>query len=271
MGKMFTAVGIMQLVQAGKLDLDAPIGTYLKDYPNAEFAHSVTARQLLLHTGGAGDFMSQKWADNIARLQTLADYVAMFGGRPPEFPPGSRFSYANYGYVVLGRIIEVASGQSYEAYLREHVFGPAGMTQTGLGSSADEAGVAMGYVLGPQGYRQSPAPFRTGATSAGGAYSTVGDMLAFASALTRHELLDATHTDLLTTGRVKGDDAFFAYGFEDRSAGGRRDVGHDGGAPGANGGFHILGDGEAVAIVFSNVAPTWRADKLANFIAARLR
>ena len=110
MGKVFTAVAVMQLVQAGKIDLNATVGAYLKDYPNADVARTVTIAELLTQTGGTGDFMSQQWADNIARLNTPADYVAMFGTKPPAFKPGSKFDYSNFGYVVLGRIVEVVSG-----------------------------------------------------------------------------------------------------------------------------------------------------------------
>jgi CubicO group peptidase (beta-lactamase class C family) len=271
MGKMFTAVAVVQLAQAGRLDLDATVGTYLPDYPNAAFAHTVTLRQLLTHTGGAGDFMSQAWADNYQALKSPADYIALFGTRAPGFTPGSRFAYANYGFVVLGRVVEAVSGQGYEDYLRDHVFGPAGMSHSGLSGAPDKGGVlATRYVKTAAGYNPPPAPFTGAATPAGGAYSTVGDMLAFAQALTGHRLLDATHTELLLTGKVTSESGRYALGFQDRSAEGRRDVGHDGGGPGENGCFRML-DGDRVTIIaFSNVAPTWRADKLCAFIAARL-
>ncbi len=153
MGKMFTAVAIMQLNQAGKLDLDATVSSFITDYPNTDFARTVTVRELLTHTGGAGDFMSKKWADNYTKLNTPADYITLFGTRPPEFKPGSKFSYANYGYVVLGRIVEVASAQSYEDYLRDHIFEPSGMTHSGLNAPPIETSVlAVAYVKTAAGY-----------------------------------------------------------------------------------------------------------------------
>jgi D-alanyl-D-alanine carboxypeptidase len=271
MGKMFTAVAVVQLAEAGRLDLDATVGTYLPDYPNASFARTVTLRQLLTHTGGAGDFMSQTWADNYQTLKTPADYIALFGARAPEFTPGSRFVYANYGFVVLGRVVEAVSGQSYEDYLRGHVFEPAGMSHSGLNGEPAKSGVlATRYVKTSTGYNPPPAPFSGAATPAGGAYSTVGDMIAFASALSEHRLLDAAHTELLLTGQVTSESGRYALGFEDRSAEGRRDIGHDGGGPGENGCFRMLGGHRATVVVLSNVAPTWRADKLCAFIAARL-
>jgi CubicO group peptidase (beta-lactamase class C family) len=271
MGKMFTAVAVMQLVQSGRLDLNAPIGVYLKDYPNSETARTVTISQLLTHTGGTGDFMSQKWADNIAGLNTPAEYVAMFGGKPPAFTPGARFDYSNFGYVILGRIIEVASDQPYEVYLRDHVFLPAGMFHSGVNSApAQAAMLAKSYVKTKVGYEEAPLPFRYGATPAGAAFSTVEDMLAFVEALDRHVLLDQAHTELMTTSKVRGDDGSYGYGFQIRGTDGVRDVGHDGGGPGQNGGLRILDNGRAVVVVLSNVSPTWRADKLCKFIAARI-
>jgi CubicO group peptidase (beta-lactamase class C family) len=270
MGKMFTAVAIMQLVQAGKIDLNAPIGKYLTDYPNAETAHAVTIAQLLTHTGGTGDFFSKKWADNIARLKTPADYVAMFGTKPPAFPPGSKFDYSNFGYVILGRIVEVVSGQTYETYLRDHVFRPAGMAHSGLNGPPDAPSTRARSYVKANMPKPPPAMLNGPATPAGGAYSTVGDMLEFAKALDTQVLLDKAHTERMITPQVEGDEGPDGYGFQLRGAGGVRDVGHDGGGPGENGGFRILNDGAAVIVVLSNVAPTWRADKLCRFIAARV-
>ena len=273
MGKMFTAVAILQLAQAGKLDLDAPVGATIKDYPNAEFARTVTVRQLLLHTGGAGDFMSKRWADNLEHLKTPADYIALFGTRPPEFKPGSRFSYANYGYIVLGRIIEVASGEPYDGYLQRHLFASAGMTHTGLHIEQPPFLTALPAVKA--GYPLPPAAFFSPegreATSAGGAFSTARDLLAFAAALTGHRLLDEAHTRMLLTPQVQGDSGPDGLGFQIFDRDGVAEVGHDGGGPGENGSLRILENGRAAVIVLTNVAPSWRGDKLCAFLSARLR
>ena len=87
MNKMMTAVAILQLVQAGKVKLDAPLGTYLKDYPNKDFASTVTIHHLLSHTGGAGDIFGPQFEAKRLELKTLKDYVALYGSRAPEFPP----------------------------------------------------------------------------------------------------------------------------------------------------------------------------------------
>ncbi|HKD91100.1 MAG TPA: serine hydrolase domain-containing protein, partial [Terriglobales bacterium] len=111
MNKMFTAVATLQLVQAGKLDLNTPIGKYLTDYPNQEIAGKVTIHQLLTHTGGTGDFFGPEFDKHRLELKTLNDYIKLFGARGPQFEPGSKWEYSNYGFLLLGVIIERVSGQ----------------------------------------------------------------------------------------------------------------------------------------------------------------
>ena len=267
MDKMFTAVAVLQLVQAGKVELDAPVGTYLKDYPNADFARTVTVRQLLTHTGGAGDIFGPQYFARRLEVKTLHDYVGLYGTRAPEFTPGTNWRYANYGFILLGRIVEAASGQSYYDYVRDRIFAPAGMT--GAGFEPEDAAVerrVVPYAIGPEGPRSTADTLPYRGTSAGGGYATVGDFLAFADALTRHRLLDAQHYRLLTTKQANGG---YAFGFEDGSRDGVRIFGHSGGAPGQNGYFRVVGDGELVVVALTNVAPPPRASQVATLVLAR--
>jgi CubicO group peptidase (beta-lactamase class C family) len=131
MNKMFTAVAILQLVEAGKVELTAPLGKYLRDYPNRDVATKVTIHHLLTHTGGTGDIFGPDFDDHRKTLRTLADYVELYGQRGLEFQPGSRWAYSNYGMLLLGVVIEKVTGQSYYDYVQAHIYGPAGMTATG--------------------------------------------------------------------------------------------------------------------------------------------
>ncbi len=238
MNKMFTAVATLQLVEAGKLALDDPVGKHLRGYPNSEVATKVTVRHLLTHTGGTGDIFGPEYDRNRLQLREHADYVKLYGSRAPNFPPGSRFEYSNYGFVLLGAIIEAVSGESYYDYVREHVFGPAGMTSTdSLPESEEVPNRSIGYMgPGPGAQSWQPntdwLPWR--GTAAGGGYSTVGDVARFADALTSHKLLSPDSTELLTTGKVTvGPGASYAFGFVDfRDKDGNGSVGHSGGAPG---------------------------------------
>jgi D-alanyl-D-alanine carboxypeptidase len=269
MNKMMTATAILQLVQAGKVKLDAPVGTYLKDYPNKDFASAVTVHHLLTHTGGAGDIFGPQYNANRLSLNTLKDYVGLYGSRAPEFTPGDNNRYANYGFILLGRIIEDVSGKTYPDYLRDHIFKPAGMTRTGFEpESMAVAGRAKGYVSGPQGFTPNTDTLPPAGTSAGGGYSTVGDFLAFATALTSNKLLNAENTKLLTSKKVSNG---YAYGFQDFSNTEMRMVGHGGGAPGMNGDLRVIGDGKAVVVALSNVSPPGLAGQMNSLAVQRLQ
>lgn len=274
MSKMFTAVAVLQLVGAGEVDLETPIGTYLPDYPNEEVATQVTIHHLLTHTGGTGDIFGPAFDAHREELRTLDDYVGLYGRRAPGFEPGRRFEYSNYGFLLLGVVIEAVTGQSYYDYVKDGIFGPAGMTSTGsppgTRSMPDRS---VGYMHDPESGDWVPntdtLPFR--GTSAGGAYSTVGDLARFADALLGHELLGPRLTELLLTEKVdSGPGAGYAYGFDDqRHADGNGWVGHGGGAPGMNGDLRIYPRSGYVVVALANMDPP-AASRITEFLDLRL-
>jgi len=273
MNKMLTAVAALQLVQGGRLGLDAPLGTYLPDYPNAEVASKVTPHHLLTHTGGTGDIFGPEFAARRSELRTTADYLRLYGTRGLRFAPGTRWEYSNYGFMLLGAVIERVGGTSYDDYLATRVFAPARMTATG--SAPEDSlvpGRSVGYtrqlVPGALVSNAPTLPYR--GTPAGGGYSTVGDLARFAVALREHRLLDSAHTALLLGGKVAiGPGVRYAYGFFDRVVGGRRFVGHGGGAAGMNGDLAFEPNGGYVVVVLSNFDPP-AAGQVAAFILNRL-
>jgi len=273
MNKMFTAVSVLQLAQAGKIKLSDPLGKYLTDYPNQDVASKVTIHHLLTHTGGTGDIFGPDFQTHRLELRTLQDYVKLYGKRGLEFEPGSKWEYSNYGFLLLGVLVEKVSGQSYYDYVAEHVFKPAAMTSTA--SLAEDQTVpdrSLGYTKFGGGETWKPntdtLPYR--GTSAGGGYSTVGDLLRFANALQNHNLLDAQHTDLLTTGKVDTPmGGKYAYGMIDRSVNGVRCFGHGGGAPGMNGDLQICPQSGYVIAVLANLDPP-AAQRLSEFVGNRL-
>jgi D-alanyl-D-alanine carboxypeptidase len=272
MNKMFTAVAILQLVQAGKVELTAPLGRYLTDYPNRDVA-KVTIHQLLTHTGGTGDIFGPDFDQHRTELRTLADYVRLYGKRGLEFQPGSRWSYSNYGFILLGRVIEKVTRQSYYDYVQQHIYEPAGMTRSG--SLPEDQAVperSTGYTKPPGTTAWLPntdtLPYR--GTSAGGGYSTVEDLARFAQALLSHKLLSPDSTKLLITGKVNAGPARYAYGFEDaRDANGNGWVGHGGGAPGMNGDLRIYPKSGYVIAVLANLDPP-AAQRISEYLDPRL-
>jgi CubicO group peptidase (beta-lactamase class C family) len=276
MGKMFTGVAIMQLVQAGKVNLEDSIGRYLTDYPNKEVS-KVTIHQLLTHTGGTGDVFGPEFENHRLELKELKDYVALYGNRGLQFKPGSKHEYSNYGYILLGRIIEVVSGKSYDKYVREHIFTPAGMNSTdNLPENiiSSDTNIALPYISRNPMNEFRPAleflPYR--GTSAGGGYTTAGDLMKFSNALFSHKFLDQKYTEQLTAGKINTPmpGLKYAYGFEERiTPDGILSIGHGGGAPGMNGSFATFPDNGYTIIVLANQDPP-AADEIGRFITMQL-
>jgi D-alanyl-D-alanine carboxypeptidase len=268
MYKMLTAVAVLQLVQERKLRLDAPFGTYIPDYPNADMASKVTIHHLLTHSGGTGDIFGPAFTEKRTELRNIGDYLQLYGSRSLQFTPGEKGAYSNYGFMLLGALVGRVSGMSYDNHIAARVLGPAGMTATG--TAPEDSSVparSFGYTRQtPDGPRVSNAPtlpYR--GTPAGGGYSTVGDFARFAAAVREHRLLDATHTELLTSAKLQVGPFQYAYGFIDRVVGGRRFVGHGGGAPGMNGDLAFEPDGGYVVVVLSNFDPP-AAGQIMSFV-----
>jgi D-alanyl-D-alanine carboxypeptidase len=268
MNKMFTAVATLQLVEAGKLALEDPIGKYLPDYANKDVASKVTVRHLLTHTGGTGDIFGPEFDQNRLKLRTHSDYVKLYGARGLTHEPGRRFEYSNYGFVLLGALIERVSGVSYYDYVREKVFRPAGMTSTdSLPESQHVPNRAVGYTRPYPGSDWEPntatLPWR--GTAAGGGYSTVGDLMRFAQALSSGRLISkATLAEATRPHRQQ-----YGYGFGVQGEGTLRSYGHGGGAPGQNGELTVFPRLGYVAVSLSNLDPP-AASELVEFFELRM-
>ena len=271
MGKMFTMIAIMQLVERGKVDLEAPIGRYLPDYPNRDIATKVKVANLLSHTGGTGDIFGPEFDSHKATLRTTKDYVDLYGSRAPQFAPGARTSYSNFGFILLGRIVEQVSGLSYDDYLARNLFAPAGMASTG---NRPESEIlprrAIPYMGAGARLKSAEATLPLNGTAAGGGYSTVGDFNRFVAGLTTHRLLRAETLDKLIKGGVTLADGKFApFDFGGKAGDAGPVIGHGGGAPGMSGSLqHFLNSGVTV-VVLANRDPG-AAESIALFAAHRL-
>jgi D-alanyl-D-alanine carboxypeptidase len=268
MNKMFTAVAALQLVEAGRLALDDPIGKHLPDYPNKRVAAKVTVRHLLTHTGGTGDIFGPEFDQNRLELRRHSDYVKLYGSRGLVHEPGARHEYSNYGFVLLGALIEAVSGQSYYDYVRENVFRSAGMTATdSLPESEDVPNRSVGYTRLYPGAEWEPntdtLPWR--GTAAGGGYSTVGDLMRFAEALEAGELISKETLAEATSPQAEQ----YGYGFGVQGEGPLRSYGHGGGAPGQNGELRVYPELDYVVVALSNLDPP-AASGLVEFFALRM-
>ena len=189
--KVFTQIAILQLRDAGKLNLDSTLAKYWPEYPNQEVARTVTIRQLLRHTSGiGGNIFGAPASGRRSDIRTLADYLPLFVNAPMQFDPGTKRAYSNAGYIVLGLLVQRLSGEDYYTYVKRHIFDPAGMTRTAsYAVDSLPPNTAVGYTDGgPNAAPGSPLrpntaelPGRGG--SAGGGYSTAHDLIAFVQAL----------------------------------------------------------------------------------------
>jgi D-alanyl-D-alanine carboxypeptidase len=271
LGKMFTSVAVMQLAESGKLDLAAPVSRYLPDYPNREIADRVTIDQLMTHTGGTGEIFGPEFDAHRNELRRHVDYIRLYGERAPLFTPGSRASYSDYGFILLGEIVERASGQDYYRYISERVLSPAHMRDTGY-EPEDVAGVrrATGYswVHGRLASTAAGLPYR--GSAAGGGYSTVSDLAAFGAALTGARLLGADTTRRLLFGETTIGGKRYRYDIAGKTSSGVAFIGHDGQDAGAHCKLMVFPDSGYAIVVLSNFDPPSGALP-ANYIVNRLQ
>ncbi len=232
--KQITAVAVLQLAERGQLQLNDEITEYLPDYPTG--GHKIEIEHLLTHTSGIRSFTSlgDTWALEADPYLPHDAMVELFANEPFDFPPGESFLYSNSGYYLLGLIIERVSGQSYADYVREHIFEPLGMRDSGYCDDEPNGRTALGHVLdGGSLVRVQP----TGMShlyAAGSLCSTVLDLLTWTRSLRERKLMNALSYRRMTTPvKLKdGSEASYGYGLLLGELGGRRMIGHGGGIEG---------------------------------------
>jgi CubicO group peptidase (beta-lactamase class C family) len=255
-GKMFTAVAIGQLIEAGRLSFEDSIGKLLPQFPWHRASRPITIRQLLSHSSGLGQ-----------SERAGAPIDSAFAATPPAFAPGSRFLYSNDGYEILGLIIERVSGESYLEYVKRHVYQPSGMRHTDAYLAEKPlAHRAIGYghreddYFGSQELVPNTDKVHGRGSAAGGSYGTAEDLIRFARAFTAGKLVGAAMRDTLTAPRWPLPGPFpeqYGYGFASHGVNGARVVGHAGGGRGWGicSRLDALADGSYSVAVLTNLDP----------------
>jgi CubicO group peptidase (beta-lactamase class C family) len=256
--KMFTAVAVAQLVEQGKLSYEDTVAAVLPAYPNQEVARQVTIHQLLSHTSGliGARALAEKGSEPLT-AKSVASRLPLFVDEPLSFRPGQRFDYSNAGFVLLGLIVEKASGQSYYDYVRDHVFRPAGMTDTDfIELEKDPPNLADGFMDAPDGTRLNNILVHTakGAPDTG-AFSTGADMVRFHQALAGHKLLNEKSVSRLWTGVTEepGNHREYGYGAYLEGLSDQQVVSHGGGAPGVTNRFEMYPRAGVSVVILSNI------------------
>ena len=275
MNKMFTAVAIAQLVEGGRLSWDDTLAMRVPKYPDQAAASKISVWQLVRHMSGLGDFLVPELYENREAFVDPADYLALIARQPIVGEPDTEWSYSNAGYMLLGRIIENASGQSYSDYIQNHVFAPAGMTDSGYDRVDDVVpSLAVGY------FREGPfstewkadwlkVPYS--ASPAGGGYSTNADLLRFSAALRGGKLVRPATLEKMFESPVPVGPGGYAAGFGDRVSNGRHIRGHAGGIEGTDANLAIVWETGATVALTSNQGPgqSWLfAERIADLLAS---
>jgi CubicO group peptidase (beta-lactamase class C family) len=262
MNKLFTSLAIGQLVEQGQLSYEDPLAKFLPDFPDPESARKIQIKHLLSHTAGLGNASSLWNPALIDRQTTIKGMVDALERRPPAFEPGTRLAYSNAGFVLLGRIIEVVTGQDYYDYMQKHVFAPAGATSASfpLMPSNGVAVVPMAYPYerawdaqsGPSIQNRLGAEFRRGGSAGSGVASAL-DVLKISNAMRAGRIVKPETFRLHSSAKPELGSTNYGYGFIAGPYLGRPFVGHNGRAKGQCTEFGELRDTPYTIVVLSNV------------------
>ncbi|MCI0549015.1 MAG: serine hydrolase, partial [Candidatus Rokubacteria bacterium] len=223
----------------------------------------MTVRHLLEHRGGIGDIFGEAYErTDKSKLRDVSDWIPLFRDKPLAFEPGERQQYSNGGYVLLGAIVERASGENYYDYVRRHIYRPLGMRDTDhFASDGKTPDLAVGYTRQAPGDGTDAAGWADSAPTrpwrgspAGGGYSTLGDLLRFVQAMRTSKLLKP-ETVTPEFRELRADES------------GNLGLGIGGGAPGINAAVEAIGP--YTIVVLANLDPpaaavpaSWLAERL---------
>jgi CubicO group peptidase (beta-lactamase class C family) len=264
--KQFTAAAILLLEERGKLTLDDPVKKFLPDAPAAW--DKITLPNLLTHTSGIADIVATPDFERLRSISTTPEeLVERFRRLPLDFASGSQFSYSNSGYMLLSYLIEKISGSSYQDFLRENIFGPLGMNDSGYDSNSEIIPHrAAGYVYGSSGFLNAAFIHMSIPQGAGGLYSTTGDLLKWNQALFGGKVLKPESLAKITTPFRDNYALGLSIETTDR---GRKAIRHDGAIDGFDADLTYFPADQLTVAVLSNVETEGlHVEDLANELAA---
>jgi CubicO group peptidase (beta-lactamase class C family) len=255
MTKQFTAVSILMLAEQGKLELNDPITKYIPDYPT--HGHELTIHHLLTHTSGiANSTTLNPWDAHVRKKdfepKALVDY---FKNEPIKTAPGEQYQYNNFGYHILGYLIEIVSEMSYGAFVEKNIFQPLGMGHSYYGShEAIIPNRATGYTRTRAGFEHAEYISMTQPYAAGALMSTVQDQLIWINALLDHRLISKQSLELAWSNYDlnNGNKINYGYGWFINDINGSRTVEHAGGISGYQTNAIYVPEENVFVVVFTN-------------------
>jgi len=259
-GKMFTATAIAKLVEQGKLSFEDTISKYIpSDWLNPEISGRIQIKHLLTHTSGLGDYFRDipKYC-NIPFFRLLNDYKPLVVNDTLRFIPGTQFSYSNTGLLLAGVIIEKVSHESYFSYLKKNIFEPLGMNDTdGFDKDFPALNTATGYTKyienGMVKWNNNQYTRIMRGSPSGGIYSTMEDLMKYASAIRNNMLFPHSFQETLLQPRPELNVPFHSYLFFNSTDQNDRYVFHSGDGQGTNCYFKMYLNWGYTYIILSNM------------------
>ena len=233
--KQFTCASVLLLAEDGKLSVHDPVAKY---YPHLTRAEDITLVDLMRHTSGYSDYYPLDFVDR--RMQTAIDpdeLLRRYAGGPLDFEPGTKWSYSNTGYILLGRVVEKVSGENFGDFLNRRILKPLGLKNTFYELDPKDSRIARGYVTFALGPLEPNSPEASGwIGAAGGIYSTPSDLAAWNGALISGGVLRPESYALMTSpGQLKGGKLTdYGCGLAVRVQEGRPVLSHSGAVSGFN-------------------------------------
>ncbi len=229
--KQFTAVAILMLEERGELSLEDNIIKYIPDYPT--HGQTITIHNLLNHTSGIKSYTNMpNFIENSRIDMTPTELIDVFKNEPMEFESGTAFNYNNSGYILLGHIIEVVSGNSYAEFLQANIFDKLEMENSYYGSMVNIIpNRASGYSETESGYANAAYLSLTLPYAAGSIMSTTADLLKWQNAMSANTLIKKSSWDKATNGSklLNGDVISYGYGWDSGNINGSKTIEHSGG------------------------------------------
>ena len=252
--KQFTSAAIMKLVEQGRVKLDDDLSTYVPEFPL--HGRHVSIRQLLTHTSGIHDYTSSpEWPKTWGQVLSPDAIIKFVAADTFDFAPGTAYRYDNTGYVLLGMVIEKASGQKYAKYIDAQFFKPLGLRQTSYcPSRTSDPAFALGYTKGPNGIERAQFLDLSHPFAAGALCSSVGDFAKWQRALASGRAVSPASYALMSTADTltNGRRINYGFGLVPGTFAGHATVSHTGGIPGFATAAAYVADDSLSIVVFTN-------------------
>lgn len=249
LNKMFTSVAVAQLVERGKLSYDDPLSKFMSDFPSKEAAEKIKIKHLLTHSSGLGGYNVKASRQGV---KTVDDFLKLIKPEKLAFEPGTDQAYSNAAFLILGKVIEKASGQNYFDYVRENIYKRAGMINTdAFNLDLVNKNLAVGY---EKSYTESGIVLRNNICEvgsggpAGGGFSTAEDLLRFAVALRTGKLVGTGLAQTILSPKPEINSPTYGYGFNILKG----IAGHSGGDTGVNTNLTMFLDDGYTIIILAN-------------------